>query len=326
MKLRNRQSVVATGDEGRAPRSWAAQVTKGLYYVALVTIVAYVGVYVANRLINFRAQGLVATSTTLVASAQEGRVSVVPFQVGDTVAMGAVVAMVEPGVACQAPDTSRVVDDRTELQVDRARLRIVQEQIASRRRRLEALSQREGLELDMELRRERDDVEADLERLEGEARLLGLEVSLRDAALAAGRHDLDDPRCRPELVQAPFNGTVHAIHHPAYSVVNAGEAILSLKPLEARVHVMAYVDPDELTSLYPGKELRVLFPDGSEDRGVIEKHRAASELFPELDVREYRFLESDVMVEIAPIDDRAATRWRQFDRLEVMVIGRRRGG
>ena len=53
MRLRNRQRVVSSGAEGRAPRSLGARMTTSVYHVVLLSIVGYLVIFAASRLFYF---------------------------------------------------------------------------------------------------------------------------------------------------------------------------------------------------------------------------------------------------------------------------------
>jgi multidrug efflux pump subunit AcrA (membrane-fusion protein) len=269
----------------------------------------------------------VTTRTLLIAPTREGRVTDLPYGEGDTVRLGALLARVEPGLGCPTPDTTRLVALRMDTQLNRARWDILGQRLATLRDRLQTLSLRSGLELDMELRREKDRLALEIEDLALQHRLLNAEISLQSRALgdAVAPVVRDSPACQPDLVLSPGDGTINAVYVDEFSVVNAGDAMLSLKPLDAPIRAMAYSSPDILPSLFPGKGVRVRFPDGSRDDGVIEAVHAAAELFPRLDVEAYRYLPSEVVVEIRPVDASQAERWRRFERLPVQVTGRKGG-
>ncbi len=323
MKLRSKQRVVSTGDEGQAPPSWPARFTTGLYYLILLGVVTYGAVFLGSRLLFFRAPGLVTISTTVLAPTREGRVAELPFEVGDTVWSGSLVARIEPGLACQQSDQARLSGLRTQVRLTRGRHVLVEEEITLKRDRLDMFRRQEPLELDLELRRERVRVEGELRKLENQRRLLVIERRSHEETLRETVTVVDDPRCLPDMVHSPLDGTVSAVYQAAFDVVNAGDPILSLRPLEAPVRIIAYMDPGILPSVFPQKRVRVRFPDGSEDDGVVRAVRAASESFAHLDVEDYRFQDSDVLAEILPADSSRARAWQRFDRLEVTVTGRR---
>ena len=309
--------------EGIAPSSWAPRLTTLVYYAVSAGILLYVGFYVANRLLNFQADGLVTTRTIPIAPTREGRVAELPYDTGDTVRAGALLARVTPGLACQAPDSSRPEALQLGIRLDRARLEVLGEQIEGVRKRTAGLEAWAALELDMELRRESARLQAEILDLETEQRLLTMQVQLKEQALRETAPRAPDPRCQPDLVYAPFDATVHAVHHDVYSVVNSGEPVLSLKALIPPVVVVAYADPRVLPSLFPGKSVEVEFPDGTEATGMISAVRAAAQSFVRLDVEEYRLLGSQVLIEVVPADPGESERWRKFDRLGVRVTGRR---
>jgi hypothetical protein len=216
------------------------------------------------------------------------------------------------------------VDRRIELELNDVRRRLIRDRAELLRERMGDLALREAMELDMELRREGESIRKELEDLDQRDRLLQAEIRLQEVALRDAPIPAEDPDCLPHLVYAPVEGTVHAIHYEAYSVVNAGDVILSLKPLDPEVRVLAYAEPRVLSSLFPQKRVSVRFPDGSRQEGVVEGVHAAAELFPRLVVEEYRLLDSELLLEVRPSRLEDEEHWRRFDRLAVQVTGRRR--
>ena len=50
MKLRNRQQVVSSGQEGAPPKPWASRITSLVYYGVITGILLYGIFFVGNRL------------------------------------------------------------------------------------------------------------------------------------------------------------------------------------------------------------------------------------------------------------------------------------
>ena len=327
MKLRNRQRIVTAGPEGVPPDHRGPRITAWVYYAVLLFVAGYLIFYVGGRILYFQSSGLMTTRTLLMAPTREGRVADLPYSAGDTVRVGALLARVEPGLGCPVADTTRLMALRMDTRLNRARSDILGERLDYKRARLADLSLRTGLELDMELRREKDRLALEIEDLDLQRRLLNAEVALQAQALGSASSSVaySSPACLPDLVFAPGDGTINAVYVDEFSVVNAGDPLLSLKPLDAPIRALAYANPDVLPSLFPGKTVRIHFPDGSRGEGVIEAVHASAELFPRLDVEAYRYLPGEVVVEIRPVDAGQAEHWRRFERLPIRVTGRKGG-
>lgn len=324
MKVRNRRSVLISGDEGRAPHPVGIRVAKWLFIGAVVGVLAYVAFYVQDRMRHFRTPGLVVAEVTPVAPSRDGRVAELPFSTGDAVARGDLILVVEPGIACAQPDTLRVVNLQLDADLARARRNVVDAQIATRERRMQALAERAGLEVDGGYRAERNQLETEMEDLRGDRYVLDIQIAGLDRAIAEFSQDVvsEDTRCYPDEVYAPFNGTVYEVHAAAFSVVRAGDPVLSLKADEPDVRILARVEPELVPSIFKDKSLRVTFPDGTLSVGRVDTVYAAPTAIAPLDLGEYRLLDGEVVMEIVPDPaQRDAAFWRTQDRLLVQVQG-----
>lgn len=324
-QLRNRKSVVASGADGKAPSRWGPRATSFVYYFILIGVVVYVVFYIQDRARFFRTPGIVATEVTPVASSLDGRVLEITPAVGDSVRAGDHLFTVEPGVECAAADTTRLVNMALDLRLAEARREIVSTRIASRRERAASLDERRALELGNEFAAERSRLAREIEELESDHALLGTEIAVRRRALAESSGSIvsSDTRCLPERVASPMDGRLHEVLRETHSVNDAGTAVVSLTGRNVDVRVVAQATEGNIKNLYLGKEVRVLFPDGSEDVGVIDAVRGAADVVDMLELGSYSLPESEVVMVIVPRDSARASVWLEYDRLLVQVRGRR---
>jgi multidrug efflux pump subunit AcrA (membrane-fusion protein) len=324
MRVRNRRSVLISGEEGRAPRPLGVRVAKWTFIAAVVAVFGYVAYWVQDRARHFRTPGLVVAAVTPVAPSRDGRVAELPFATGDAVSKGDLVLVVEPGLACAEPDTIRIVNLQLDADLARARRSVVDAQIATRERRMRELAERAGLEVDGGYRTERNQLQTELEDLRGDGYVLDTEIRGLERAIGEFSREIvsEDTRCYPDRVYAPFDGTVYEVHAAAFSVVRAGDPVISLKADAPDVRVLARVEPELVPSIFKDKSLRVVFPDGTRSLGRVDTVYAAPTAIAPLELAEYRLLDGEVVMEIVPdAAEQDAPFWRTQDRLLVQVSG-----
>lgn len=324
-QIRNRQSVVTSHEEGAPPPSPGIRVTQIIYYVVVIVLVTYIIYYAQDRLRFWNATGLVASSVTPVAPSIDGRVTRIHFDVGDAVEAGDSLLVVEPGEECAPADTTRLVNMALDVRLAQARRQIAGERITARQQRLTVLDSRVGLELGPDFARERDRIALEIEELQTEQRLASTEVAVLQQAIAetSGAIVSGDTKCFPEQVYAPSSGLVHEIRSPEFSVVGRGDPVLTLKARQPEVRIVARAEPELVGSLFRGKEIKLVFPDGGEDVGIVDDVRVAADVVDALDLGSYRLLDTELVVEIVPQDPSVGPVWLAYDRLYVELKGRR---
>ena len=323
-RIRNRdqKKVLTHASEGEPPSSWGQRLTVATYMLGFATVAAMLVYFVGDRLLHFEVRGQIQVERTVVSAPRSGVVERLTVQEGDSVRRGDPLAVIDPSAVCTEPDRSRLRTLRADGRRDSLRQRIVADQIADKQAWLQEYRLGRVLELAHRDRPSLEDLRADIRELQHEGRMLTLNIELARAELDSLQASLrPDPRCRPYAVRAPEAGVMYALHRRVGEVVRSGDPLMTLQPPEAPVMILAYLEPDDLENVAPGKTVTVFLPDGAKEKAIVEATYSAARKFPQLKWSGYRAMPASLVAEIRPRSRTQAARWRELDLLDVSVKG-----
>lgn len=327
MRLRNResgQSVVSEGPEGESPAPRGARLTMWLYGLFLVGIVGLAVWYAVYTYFHYEGPGQIRVQRTLMSPERAGRIQQIWPDEGDAVLRGDSLMLVEPGRACEDGGASIVARTRREGQQQAelfgVRIQNLQQELARKRRELARLRQRKVLELQNTEPR-RNQLEQEIYQIQDEIDELRLQQQQARASSAALAGVSTNPECAPFVVSAPHSGRVHRLHEDEFSVVDAGAPVMSLTRPSPPVVVLGYLDRDLTGYVQRDDTVSVYLPDGSRTRGVIEETYSTAQDFVDVKYDIYQPYATQLLAEIAPINQRVKERWQELDRVKVDVEG-----
>lgn len=327
MRLRNResgQSVVSEAPEGESPSPRRARITMWLYGLFLLGIVGLAIWYAVYTYYHYDGPGQIRVQRTVMSPERAGRIQEIVPKEGEAVLRGDSLMLVEPGRSCEPTGVSLVERDLRENQ-QRAqllgqRIQDLQQQLARKRRELARLRERKVLELQNTEPR-RNQLEEDIYRIQDEIDQLRLQrrQALANTDQLAGVST--NPACAPFVVFAPHNGRVHRVHEGEFTVVDAGTPVMSLTRPSPPVVTLAYLDRDLTGYVHRDDSVSVRFPDGSVTQGVVQETYSSAQDFVEVKYDIYEPYSTQLLVEIAPANQRVKERWQELDRVRVEVEG-----
>lgn len=324
MKLRNKGSHITNLAEGSAPVNKNIQITRWLYFLALISFVCYLVYLGVMRFTQFEGRGHVEIERTLISPSKGGQLIGLFVKEGDTLKKGAALARIKEPTNCKPADTKERDKLRLDIQTKNVEVKILKNRIATETRRLQNSELRRVLELDTNQANDRlrsirtiEDLNYKMDELAGEIFLL--ESAHR--TLASTDTYIANTNCLDEIIYAPFDGAIHSILHKQFEFSPKGKPLIVLIADKAPVYIDAFVNNEDSSYLSIDKVVDVTFPNGLQSQGVVKKISSASAYFPEIKFDKYESVESNVRIRILPLDDTEEKLWRANDKMDVTLTG-----
>jgi len=124
-------------------------------------------------------------------------------------------------------------------------------------------------------------------------------------------------------VVAPVDGRIIAVLVQPDTVVERGQPLLRLRPPTTQVRINAFFKLSHLERLQPGKRVRITFPDGTTGTGLVRAVYSTARTFPKPEYKDYMPIWVRANVEIEPVSEEEAARWRRYEQMDVKVRVRR---
>lgn len=117
---------------------------------------------------------------------------------------------------------------------------------------------------------------------------------------------------------SPIDGTVTRIFKESFEVALKSEEIMSIHKPE-NIKIKAYVEQEDIGDLRIGDELDIVFPDGSDSEGFVDKFHFTTSRLPEEFQKKYEPTTRTILVDIVPKDPEAAKKWQAYYKMGVIV-------
>lgn len=321
MKLRSRNAQLRHSPEGNPQASIWSKISTFLYGGVLLALVGLVVLYMADRWMNFEARGQVRSQTYPVSAERQGRIMEIMAREGEQIKAQAPLVRIRPGRACDQQDMSSQQDIQGELQVDNIKLQNLQDRIASLEQRRQQLRRKQALEI-ANVAQELQDLEEQLMEVRQEYRVTQTRISVREQQLQRlSEEPSTDTRCQPFEITAPREGVITNLYHHPGAVVQAGEPLLALRPLNSETVVWAYMEEDLFENVHVGKSVEVVLPNGETTPGRITNIASSAQPFPQPKWQNYQPANTELLVKIKATNDSIQTLWQPFERMDVQVRG-----
>jgi len=312
--------------EGEAPKNSRASVTQFIYFLVLLTAVAYLVFIYVKRYWYFEEFGHIEVEKTVISSSQGGRIESLPVNEGQKLFAKDRIAIIEAlRDNCDPREDERINKLRFDIDSNISKRNILTARIKTSEEALTGYELRRALELDRGLsrdverkRRERDTIKADRALLDKQIviqkkRLTDLQAKQKKASLPEG--------CYNEQISSPFNAIVASVLKRPKEFAQRGEAIITLMKETAPVRIEVYLDQDVLKYLHTGDRVDLVLPDGTDDEAVIEAIHSSAYAEPNRQWHNYKPADTDIRVHLRPADASSRKKWLPFDRMEVRVRG-----
>lgn len=324
MKLRNRTSYMTTLPEGDPPRRRGPSITRRLYLLLLLGLVAYLGYIAFDRLFFLHGWGQVEVDKIAISSARGGRIDVLPIADGQAIGQGELLARIDAPKRCEPEQDPRLQRLAMDAQLTQGRIEVLSQELTRKRAKAEEFTRlRRALEIDTRSSREARQLSDEIDRLQQDVAIAVRRLSIERRQIEQLRAELADKPlpsdCIDEELRAPVAATVLHVGHAPTEVVGRGETIATLVPSDARVRVEAYLEIDDVDDVHVGKVMRVEFPDGQVSPGVIESIHSSAYRSAQRQWDGYTPLSSRVLVHVVPARADQRLRWLNYDRMDVRV-------
>ncbi len=121
-----------------------------------------------------------------------------------------------------------------------------------------------------------------------------------------------------KLYIAPSDGVIGKISIAENEVCYEKEEVLTIHQ-PSNIRIQAYFSQKVLEQVRVGEIVNVQFPDGSKQKGIIDKYYVSTyELPPEFQ-KKYEPTERGILVDISPLNKEDVEGWKQFYKMSVKV-------
>ena len=117
---------------------------------------------------------------------------------------------------------------------------------------------------------------------------------------------------------SPIKGAVTRINKSNYEVALQSDIVMSIhKP--SNLYIKAFFEPRDVNYLIEGDLMKVIFPDGTESTGVVQRFYAATYELPDEFQKKYEPVTRSISAEIIPLNQLELEKWKAFYKLNVKV-------
>ena len=324
MRLHNRKSFMTSlPDNNPAPRR-GPNLTHRLYLLIVLSLVAYLGYLIYERVFFLEAWGQVEVAKVVVSSSRGGRLDSLSVKEGQAVDQGTLLGRIAAAEECDPEVPSRLRELRMQTQLTQSRAHRLQGTLQDKQEKVEEFSTlRRALEINNatsgQLRKLNEDIQ-ELQRDLSQARqTLRIEREQSQALETDWTNRPPPPECSPEALRAPRDATVLHVAHQQDEVVTRAQPIVTLVPDDSPVRIEAYLDEDELDEVHVGKHMTIEFPDGYQSVGRIDAIRSSAYQAARRTKQNYVPVSTRVRLDIVPETAKARERWQMYDRMDVSV-------
>ncbi|GEM_PF-3712670 len=324
MKLRHPKSAITQFGDSKAPaRTWRSKFTQWIYFAIVGFIILYAIYYFVYMRFYFIQRGLVQVNHVVVASVRGGRILKIPVSVGEHVKKGRLLMRVDSPNDCRQGDgVGIVLALKGKNSLDRVKRDALKQQMKLKNNDLKRLRYRRSMELYSEQGIKLQALQDKLLALQGDIKLLNQQIAVRNKEIkrlsGLGVHHNG---CSDEFVRAPADGTIIAINHAPFEVLQRTEPVMDFIKDNAPVSLIMTLNNDYYDSLTLNEKVDVYFPDGSVGKGFISKIQSTAIPFPIRDSAHYLPERTRVLATIEPLESEDLNHWRAFNEVEVEVRG-----
>lgn len=327
MKLRNKKSHMTGLPEGLPPRNMKPRITQIIYYIILASTVGYLIFIFGSRIFYFKEQGFVEINKTVISASHGGKILKLAVKEGQNIKRNALLAIINSARNCFTSTDNQYNKLAYEYALNRIKLNAVNQSINDLEKLLTNDKLMRALETGQSQRTPLSKVKLDIYNKQADVVLLKHKMALQKQQINMLKHNPSktnkSPECYNESISSPFNGTVHSVKSHPSEFASRGEALLILVNEKAPVRIEFYLASDQLSSLKKGNIVNVSFPDGVSTKAVIKSIYSAAYDFTDREWALTTPLEIKVRVHLEPINTQDADIWKRYDRMEVVVRGRK---
>ncbi|MFT5819426.1 MAG: multidrug resistance efflux pump [Crocinitomix sp.] len=180
--------------------------------------------------------------------------------------------------------------------------------------------------------------ERDLQNLEYQISKLETSISLTQSengvlnkqlgALQSGANmSVDELSASPQefspyrVYVSPIDGYISRIYKEPFEVALKSEIIIKVHQADS-VHIKGYFEQKDLKYVQVDDHINILFPDGQESEGVIDRFYSSTVIMPEEFQKKFEPVKRTIAVDIKPAEGSDLDLWKRYYKLSVELTKR----
>lgn len=327
MKLRNRKSYLTSLPEGAPPENFRPRITQIIYYVILVSVVAYIIYIFGSRAFYYKEVGYVEVDKTIVSASNAGKILKLSIKEGQYIKKNDLLATIAASKNCTATINTQHAKLKYELALNRSKITLLERVIADLKTRYNSSTLQRALETGQAKNTSNNKLQLDMLKKQNEVDLLESQVILQQQQLKNSQPmrlaNNASAECFNENIYAPFNGTVYSIKRKRNEFTRRGEPLFTLIADNAEVRVETYLKTDLLPILTVGKITNVALTENISTQAKIKAIHSSAYKVPEREWNDYKPADTHILVYLQALNKQDAALWKKYDRIEVRVKGRK---
>jgi len=324
MKLRHpRNNLTQYKDEEPPKRSFSSYLTQWLYLAAIFIILGFIGYYIIHSIYYFNQRGMVLVNHIVISSARGGRILSQPVQVGQHVKKGDLLLRVaSPNTCKKSLNDKKMADLKMQNSLNAMKMKMLIKNRTYKEKQLQKIRYQRSLELFSKSQMDAQSLQDELQNLSANIQLLRHgKVIRRQAIKDLAAIMLEDRDCMDEFVYAPENGTIVAVEHKVFEVLQRTEPCMDFIATDADVYIEAAFHNKYYNAVSMGEDVKIRLPDGELSQGVIKEIKSTSAPFAVQENNRYLQQRTRLLVVVKPANQQEAKRWKPFIEMEVEVRG-----
>jgi len=324
MKLRHPKSNLSQFKEVSAPkRTFGSKLTQWIYLTVLLFLLAYIIYYIAYKIFYFDQRGLVVVNHVIIASKRGGRILKVPVVVGSHVKKGELLLLLDaPDICRQGASNKTIRELKIKNAFDREKIRALVERRNIKKNELRQMQYQQSMELFAGNHARIQSLQDILLTLGGNINGLRHGLKIRTAEIKTlFANKMSDAACQNEVIRAPSDGTIIAVQHKVFEVLQRTEPVMDFIKDGAPVYIHAVFNNKFYNALSLGKEVQIRFPNGDLGKGKIIEVKSTSVPFAMNENQKYLPQRTRLLAIIKPLEKKESDLWKLFIEQEVEVRG-----
>jgi multidrug resistance efflux pump len=310
--------------EGSPKESFKHNITKIVYIVALLVLVAYI-VYIISRNIMYIEQvGIIDVHKFNLTTEVPGKISQVTAFKGQNVNVGDILLIIDPVENCAIKEDTRIEKLKFDIQKNQAELSKLRQVKVLLQKTLNEESLVRALEINRALLKEIPKIKQDIYRINLDVELkeenIAIQVTRLNLLIEKQQQSEQDNRCEPYQLISPYPARVAKVDAVVHEYINAGKILISLIPEYAPVQVVFTLEFELFKSVSENGQFTVVLPNGSESKAkVVDINSTIGTQTKLTQVPS----SSAMQVIIEPVLAEDSDLWQQYDRMAVKVRARK---
>jgi len=328
MKLRNRKSYMTSLPEGAPPKSYKPRITQLIYYAILLSVALYILYIFVSRFFYFNEMGFVEVDKTIISATYGGKILKLNLHEGQSINRNEIIAEIAASKDCSANlNNARENKLKYDLALNQSKLSLLKRNIASLQTRLNNSTLQRALETGQSLQSNDNKLKLELAKKQAETDLIESEIILQKQQLQTFKplalKKVNAASCANETIRSPFNSTVISVQRKINEFTSRGAPLITLAADNATVRIEAYLKTDQRGYINKGDIVSVIFANNLETQAKISSIHSSAYNVPEREWDYYKPADTQLRVHLEPLNKQDAKLWKQYDRMEVAVRGRK---